>query len=136
MVQVYLTVYIIVWYLFGVNIGNTSHPMPAVMDIGYATPLNRFKLSGNTQQRYQALFSTSPHDPIFHNSYSFLFFCLLLPLSSPLLFPCARYPMWDTHPVNGIPVPQLQYMLNGLLCFGLKIALSLVYNNNITKEQH
>ena len=28
----------------------------------------------------------------------------LLLLASSLLFPCARYPVWDTHPVHGIPV--------------------------------
>ena len=32
-----------------------------------------------------------------------LFWCLILPLVSPLLFPCARYLVWYTYSVQGIP---------------------------------
>ena len=35
------------------------------------------------------------------------YFCVFLPLAPPILFPYARYPMWDTHLVHGIPVPEV-----------------------------
>ena len=49
-----------------------------------------------------------------------LFLCLLFHLASSLLFPCARYPVWDTHPVHGIPVPAVYTscpFISSLTCF-------------------
>ena len=37
--------------------------------------------------------------------------CLLLTLPSPLLFPCTRYTVLDTHLVHGIPVPYSRYKM-------------------------
>ena len=65
-----------------------------------------------------------------------LFLCLILPLISAFLFPCARYSVWDIHLVHGIPVPYCPcwmvpcslVILNDFLltndCF------SPLYNNN------
>ena len=57
-----------------------------------------------------ALLRTFPfraHVPSFQISYYSLtlFLCLLLSIASLLLFPCARYTLWDTQPVHGIPFP-------------------------------
>ena len=42
---------------------------------------------------------------IFYTTLLLWLLCLLFSLNSPLLFPCARYTVWDTHLVYGIPVP-------------------------------
>ena len=42
---------------------------------------------------------------IFHATLLLLFLPMLLTLISPLLFPCVKYPVWNTHLVHGIPVP-------------------------------
>ena len=41
----------------------------------------------------------------FHTNLLLWFWCLCLPLISPLSFPCAMYSVCDTHPVHEIPVP-------------------------------
>ena len=58
------------------------------------------------------------------------FWCLLLPLTSPSLFPCARYSVWDTHLVHGIPVPYCPCTSFATSSKRLKTLHSLVYNNN------
>ena len=57
---------------------------------------------------YLGLFNFFTHIP----TLLLLFLCLLLPLASPLLFPFARYPVRDTHPVHGIPGPCM-HILSG-----------------------
>ena len=73
---------------------------------------------------------------IFLTTLLLLFLCLLFPLTSPLLFPCARYPVWDTLLLRGIPISAVHATWSLVFrCFGtssqrLKTAQSLVYNNN------
>ena len=55
----------------------------------------------------QYLRSFLPVFLLFYNYYA----CLLLPLASPLLFPCARYTVWVTHLVHGIPIPYNSYQM-------------------------
>ena len=53
------------------------------------------------------LFETFPpysaHVPFFNISY--YSFTIIFVFASPLLLPCAKYPVWNTHLVHGIPVP-------------------------------
>ena len=66
-----------------------------------------------------------------------LFWCLLPPLISPLLFPCARYLVWNTYLVHGIHYPHSQCCIVSCLSLfatssqRIKTALCLVYNNII-----
>ena len=61
------------------------------------------------------LFGTFPpfsaHVPSFHISYYSLTITLVSAPTScfTLLFPCARYTVWDTHLVHVIPVPYSPY---------------------------
>ena len=55
--------------------------------------------------------SPPSHPPSIFHTLLLLFCCLLLPLISLLLFPCARYPVWDTHFMNAISVTHYHFSI-------------------------
>ena len=55
--------------------------------------LNNISSSGRSRFPLVPTFLSS----IFHTTLLLSFLRLFLPIVSPLLFPCARYPVWDTH---------------------------------------
>ena len=71
---------------------------------------------------------------ITHATILLVFWCLLLLIISPLLFPCSRYPVLDIHLVHVSPFPidhaewSLVFRSFGTSSQRLKTALSLVYN--------
>ena len=62
---------------------------------------------------------------IFYTTLLLVSLCLLLPLISPLLFPCARYPVSDPYLVLGIPGPYcLRYMVSCMSDFFRSVFVS------------
>ena len=71
------------------------------------------------------------------------FLCLLLPHLAPLLFPCARYTVWDTQFVHGIPVPCMASLFPAVPCISGTLlwihraqVLLLGHQNTLTTESH
>ena len=73
---------------------------------------------------------------VFFQIYDSSFAIILLNLVSPLLLPCARYPVWATYLDRAWDPRSLRCMLNVASSLRLKTGLSLCYINNIVLKNN